>query len=159
MIAIIAAAAENGVIGAGNAMPWHIREDFKRFKAITTGHPVVMGRKTYESLGRPLPNRTNIVITRNRALAIEGCKVCGSLSEAIALCEGEEEIYIIGGGEIYRQAMKLADKIYLTRVCRTYEGDTSFPEIGPEWEEEFRERHERGESFEYPFEFIDYRRK
>lgn len=158
MISIIAAVAQNGVIGGGNAMLWHIREDFKRFKAITTGHPVIMGRKTYESLGRPLPNRTNIVITRNAALEIEGCKVVGSLDEALSLCSGEEEIFIIGGGEIYRQAMGVADKLYITLVHNSYEGDTRFPEIGSEWEEIFRERHERGETFEYPFEFIDYRR-
>ena len=158
MISIIAAVAENGVIGGGNSMLWHIKEDFKRFKAITTGHPVIMGRKTYESLGRPLPNRTNIVITRNAALEIEGCKVVGSLEEALSLCAGEEEIFIIGGGEIYRQAMGVADKLYITLVHNSYEGDTRFPEIGSEWEETFRDCHERGETFEYPFEFIDYRK-
>ena len=158
MVSIIVAIAQNGTIGDKNALLWHIKEDMRFFRTTTSGHAVIMGRKTFESLGRPLPNRTNIVITRNAALEIEGCKVVGSLDEALSLCSGEEEIFIIGGGEIYRQAMGVADKLYITLVHNSYEGDTRFPEIGSEWEEIFRERHERGETFEYPFEFIDYRR-
>ena len=156
MISIIAAVSENGIIGSGNAMPWHIKEDFKRFKTLTTGHPVIMGRKTFESLGRPLPNRTNIIVTRNKSFIINDCLTASSIEEAINMCNHEEEIFIIGGGEIYRQAMPMADKIYLTLIHKSFNGDTFFPEIDSGWREISREYHEKGESFEFPFEFIDY---
>ncbi len=158
MISIIAAVADNGTIGSANSMPWHIKEDFRRFKAITTGHPVVMGRKTFESLGRPLPNRTNVVVTRNRAYVAEGCIVAGSLQEAVGLFSREEEVFVIGGGEIYAQAMPLADKVYLTHIHHSYDGDTRFPALGEGWRKVFEEYHECGETFEYPFEFVDYER-
>ncbi|MCL2561297.1 MAG: dihydrofolate reductase [Rikenellaceae bacterium] len=160
MISIIAAVAENGVIGSGNAMPWHISEDFRRFKAITMGHPIVMGRKTFESLGRPLPGRTNVVITHDPAYGVpEGVLVIGSLDEAVALFSADEEVFIIGGGEIYRQAMSMADKLYITRVCAPFDGDTTFPEISAdEWRVVSCEAHERGEKFAHPFEFVDYTR-
>lgn len=160
MISIIAAVAANGVIGSGNAMPWHISEDFRRFKAITMGHPIVMGRKTFESLGRPLPGRTNVVVTRNPAYgAPEGVLVVGSLDEAMALFPADEEVFIIGGGEIYREAMSIADKLYITRVYAPFDGDTTFPYIpADEWRVVSREAHERGEKFPHPFEFVDYAR-
>ncbi len=159
MISIIVAIAQNNVIGGDNRLLWHIREDLQRFKRITTGHPVVMGRKTFESLGRPLPNRQNVVITRQKDFRAEGCTVVGSLDEAFALFDASEEVFVIGGAEIYRQALPLAAKLYLTHVEAEYKGDTFFPEINLQnWEEVARERHERGEQFEYPFEFIDYRR-
>ena len=123
MISIIVAVARNGVIGGGNTLLWHISEDLKRFKALTTGHPVVMGRKTFESLGRPLPNRTNVVVTRQH-IEIPGCTVAGSLEEALALFPAQEEVFVTGGGQIYAQALPLADRIYLTTVMRDYEGDT-----------------------------------
>lgn len=126
MISIIVAVAENGVIGNNNALLWHIREDLLHFKALTTGHPIVMGRKTYESLGRPLPNRINVVITRQE-LAIPGCTVVHSLDEALALFSPGEEVFIIGGAQIYAEALLLADRFYLTRVEHPYEGDTRFP--------------------------------
>lgn len=126
MISIIVAVARNGVIGGGNTLLWHISEDLKRFKALTTGHPVVMGRKTFESLGRPLPNRTNVVVTRQH-IEIPGCTVAGSLEEALALFPAQEEVFVTGGGQIYAQALPLADRIYLTTVMRDYEGDTRFP--------------------------------
>ena len=160
MISIIVAVAENGVIGSGNQMPWHISEDLKRFKAITTGHPVVMGRKTFESLGRPLPNRTNVVITRNPDYKAEGAEVVGSLEEAVAMFPASEEVFIIGGGEIYRQSMGIADRLYITRVARDFEGDTVFPDIDEsEWRITCREHHQNGEKFPHPFTFIDYQRK
>lgn len=182
MVSVIVAVARNGVIGAGNQLIWHIGEDLKRFKAITSGHPVVMGRKTFESLGRPLPNRTNVVVTRNagyspeKALAgtLGGALAAGtgatgassevavasSLEEAIAMFPPSEEIFIIGGGEIYRQAMPLADRFYPTVVEADYDGDTFYPEWNrDEWIEESRESHPRGEKFDKPFTFIDYRRK
>ena len=119
MVSIIVAVAENGVIGDKNTLLWHISEDLKHFKAVTTGHPVIMGRKTYESLGRPLPNRTNVVITRQQA-EIAGCTVAHSLGEALALFPGDDEVFVIGGAQIYAQALPLADRFYLTpRVGRS----------------------------------------
>ena len=156
-ISLIVAVAKNGVIGTGGTMPWRITEDFAHFKAVTLGHSVVMGRKTYESIGRPLPRRRNIVITRNAELSIEGCKMAPSLEAALAMCEGEEEVFVIGGGEIYRQAMPLADKLYITHVGIEVEGDTRFPDIDPTvWHEVCREDFERGKDFEHPFSFVDY---
>ena len=131
MISIIVAVAENGVIGDKNALLWHISEDLKHFKSVTTGHPVVMGRKTFESLGRPLPNRTNVVITRQR-LEIPGCTVVHSLEEAVMLFPKDEEVFVIGGAQIYAEALPLARRFYLTRVFRAYEGDTKFPRMGRE---------------------------
>lgn len=159
MISIIVAVASNGVIGGGNSLLWHISEDLQRFKRITSGHPVVMGRKTYESIGRPLPNRRNIVITRQEDYAPAGVEVVHSLQDALALFPSDEEVFITGGGEIYRQAMPLADRLYLTIVHCDYEGDTRFPEINEsEWERVSEEYHERGKDFEHPFEYIDYKR-
>jgi dihydrofolate reductase len=158
-ISLIVAVAQNGIIGTGGTMPWHITEDFAHFKAVTLGHSVVMGRKTYESIGRPLPRRRNIVITRNTELTIEGCEMASSLEGAIAMCEGEEEVFVIGGGEIYRQAMPLADKLYITHVGIEAEGDTRFPDIDPEvWHEVSREEFSHGSAFPHPFSFVDYER-
>ena len=160
MINIIAAVARNGIIGGDNSLLWHISEDLKRFKALTTGHPVIMGRKTWESLGRPLPGRTNVVISRNREFSAAGCLTAGSLGEALKLFAPDTELFIIGGGQIYAAAMPLADKIYLTLVDADYEGDTFFPAIPTgEWTEVSREHHERGEKYAHPFTFIDYVRR
>lgn len=158
MISIIVAIASNNTIGSANSMPWHLPEDFRHFKQVTMGKAVIMGRKTYESIGRPLPGRRNIVITRNTALHIEGCEMASSLDEAIALCNPTEENFIIGGGEIYRQAMPLADKLYITHIAAEFEGDTRFPTIGPEWKEIAREEFPCGEKFPHPFAFVDYER-
>ncbi|MEW5845706.1 MAG: dihydrofolate reductase [Bacteroidota bacterium] len=128
-LSIIVAIAENGVIGGGNELLWHIPEDLKRFKRITSGRSVVMGRKTFESIGKPLPNRRNIVITRNPEFRVEGIEVANSLNAALELTKTEDEVFIIGGGEIYRQALPLATKLYITRVHANYDGDTYFPEI------------------------------
>ncbi len=160
MISVIAAVAQGGVIGGGNRLLWHISEDLKRFKSITTGHPVVMGRKTWESLGRALPGRRNVVITRQADYRAEGAETVGSLSEAVALFAPEEEVFIIGGGDIYRQAMPLADRLYLTEVEVKYDGDTYFPDWSSEqWIEVLNERHERGEKFPGPFVFRDFVRR
>lgn len=160
MISIIAAIARGGVIGGGNTLLWHISEDLKRFKAITSSHPVLMGRKTFESLGRPLPNRTNVVITRDKSFTAEGCVTAGSLSEAIGMFDPAQEIFIIGGGQIYAQALPLADKLYITFVNASYEGDTFFPEIDETvWQKTLSEHHERGEKFTSPFEFTQWVRK
>ena len=158
---IIVAVAENGVIGGSNTLLWHISEDLRRFKQLTTGHPVIMGRKTYLSIGRPLPNRRNIVISRQTDLQIEGCEVFSSLETAIAACReaGAEQAFVIGGGEVYRQALPLADRIHYTRVCHPYEGDTTFPALDPaEWTLVSEERFERGEKYEYPYSFEVYER-
>lgn len=159
MISIIVAVAANGVIGDNNSLLWHISEDLRNFKRITSGHPVVMGRKTFESLGRPLPNRTNVVVSRT-VTEIEGCRVAASLDEAIAMFPEDEEVFIIGGAQIYAQALDAADKIYLTRVEHDYEGDTSFPEWdATRWRLTSREAFPRGEKYPYPFAFEEYERK
>lgn len=160
MVSVIVAVARNGAIGKENGLIWHISEDLKRFKALTSGHPVVMGRKTFESLGRPLPKRVNVVITRRTDFRAEGCLRAGSLEEAVGMFDPSEEIFIIGGGEIYAQAMPLADRLYLTEVEHDYEGDTFFPAWNRnEWVLQEEERHERGEKFEHPFVYRTFRRK
>lgn len=152
MISIIVAVASNGVIGCHNRLIWHISEDLKRFKTLTTAHPIVMGRKTYESIGRALPGRQNIVVSRQKGLKIEGVDVVGSIDQAFKIAPKGAEIFVIGGGEIYRQAMPLASKLYLTKVDQAPEGDTFFPEISAaEWREVGREVHEG-------FTFINYER-
>lgn len=134
-ITLIAAAAQNNALGKDNRMIWHLPDDFKRFKKLTTGHHIIMGRKTLESMNGPLPNRTNIVITRQPDYTYEGCTIAHSLDEALALSPENEEVFIIGGGEIYNQSIAKADKIELTRVNTTVEGDAFFPEIDTnEWE-------------------------
>ena len=158
MVSLIVAIAQNGVIGDKNALLWNIKEDMRRFRTTTTGHPVIMGRKTFESIGRPLPKRTNVVITRGD-VQFEGCVMAHSLEEAIAKFPAEEEVFIIGGAQIYAQALPLVDKLYLTIVHRDYEGDTSFPEIDySEWREISREEFDRGEEYEGAFTFIDLER-
>lgn len=140
-LSIIVAIASNGGIGKNNELLWHLKADLKHFKAITTGHTILMGRKTFESIGRPLPNRRNIVISSQNAFAIDGVEVFHSLEEALEAVKSEEEVFIIGGGEIYRQTMPLASKLYLTVVEREYEADTFFPEIDySQWKELSSER-------------------
>ena len=158
MVSIIVAIAKNGIIGDKNSLLWHISEDMRFFRETTSGHPVIMGRKTYDSLGRPLPKRTNVVISRTTK-HIEGCTVVGSLEEAIALFPKEEEVFIIGGAQIYALAMEVADRLYLTRVEHDYQGDTSFPEWDEsKWKLISRTSYERGEKYEYPFAFECYDR-
>lgn len=159
MVSIIVAIAQNGVIGDKNALLWHISEDLKNFKATTSGHPVVMGRKTFESLGRPLPNRTNVVITRQR-IEIPGCTVVHSLQEALALFPAEEEVFVIGGAQIYAQALEVADRFYLTRVFHDYEGDTSFPVWDESlWRLTASESFPCGANYPWPFAFETYQRR
>lgn len=159
MVSVIVAVAENGVIGDKNSLLWHISEDLRNFKRVTSGHPVIMGRKTFESLGRPLPNRKNVVITR-QDITIEGCEVVHSLDEALGLFSAEEEVFVIGGAQIYREAMPFADRFYLTRVHHSYQGDTSFPEWSEaDWILTESEHFERGEKYEYPFTIEVYNRR
>ena len=158
MLNIIAAVAENGVIGDNNSLLWHISEDLRNFKRITSGHPVIMGRKTFESLGRPLPNRTNVVITHGNML-FDGCTTVHSLDEAVAMFTADEEVFVIGGAQIYAQALPVADRFYLTRVGRAYEGDTIFPEWDEsQWRLVAQEHFDRGETFDAPFTFCLYER-
>ncbi len=132
MISIIVALAENRGIGKNNDLLWHIPEDLKRFKRITSGHPVVMGKRTYESLPRrPLPNRRNIVITDIIGELIAGCEMAYSIDDAIAKCHQDEENFIIGGASVYRQFLPVADRLYLTRVNKSFDADVFFPEIDP----------------------------
>lgn len=159
MISIIVAIAQNGIIGDKNSLLWHIKEDMRFFRTTTSGHAVIMGRKTFESLGsKPLPKRKNIVITRSD-LSFEGALTAHSLDEAIAMAEGDEETFIIGGAQIYRAALAVADRMYITRVEHDYQGDTSFPEVDySQWRLVSEERHERGEEYEWPFSFLTYDR-
>ena len=153
MVSIIVAIAQNGTIGDKNSLLWHIKEDMRFFRTTTSGHPVIMGRKTYESLGRPLPNRTNVVISRT-AEHIEGCTIARSLEEAIAMFPADEEVFIIGGAQIYALALEVADRFYLTRVEHDYEGDASFPAWDEsKWRLLSREAYEHGEKYPYPFAF------
>ncbi|MDG1253565.1 MAG: dihydrofolate reductase [Schleiferiaceae bacterium] len=142
MLTIIVAHDQNRLIGGGNALLWHLPEDLKRFKALTTGHPILMGRKTFESIGRPLPNRSNIVISRNPQWKHEGVLSAESLEEAIGMASMQDsEIFLIGGGELYRQGLPHADILEITEVEGQYEGDTWFPEYQENFTEVGRESH------------------
>jgi dihydrofolate reductase len=142
VLELVVAAAENDVIGRGNRLPWHLPSDLKHFKSLTTGKPVLMGRKTFESIGRPLPNRTNLVMSRGALFAPPGCSPVGSLEEACAAADAAP-LMVIGGGEIYRLCLPSADRIHLTLVhTQIPDGDTFFPDWrAPEWRELDRERH------------------
>jgi len=152
MIALIAAIAENNVIGQNNGLPWHFPEDFRHFKALTVGKNILMGRKTFESLGKPLPDRTNIVITRQTDYEVpEGVYVFPTIPEALAAFQ-EEDIMVIGGGEIYAQTISQADRLYITHIHESYTGDTKFPLIDPAiWQETEHDDHEQ-------FSFVTYTR-
>ncbi|MBP0724089.1 dihydrofolate reductase [Bacillus sp. RG28] len=134
MIAAIVAMAENRVIGKDNQLPWHISEELRYFKKVTTGHTILMGRKTYESIGRPLPNRKNVVVTRNKDYKAEGIEVIHHLSDYHP--EENEDVFIIGGAEIFKESMGILDTLYLTEIQKEIEGDTFFPEFSKEeWKE------------------------
>ncbi len=142
MISLIVAVSTNNVIGAGGDLPWRLSDDLKRFKAATMGKPIVMGRKTYESIGRPLPGRQNIVITRQSGFTAEGCDVVQSTAEAVEAAEGADEIMVIGGSQIYAAFLPLAERIYLTRVHTEVEGDVFFPPLKKdEWRESASENY------------------
>lgn len=158
-LSIIVAAAENGIIGHNNNLIWHLSSDLKHFKNITTGHTVIMGRKTFESMGKALPNRRNIVITANKAYTAPGCEIVPDIESALQLAAQEEEAFIIGGGTIYRAIWEKADKLYLTRVHTAPTGDISIPEVkASEWQEISREAQSADEKNEYDYTFLEYRR-
>lgn len=159
-LAIIVAAAENYAIGANNTLLWHLPNDMKWFRSHTTGCSVIMGRKTYESLGRPLPNRRNIVVTRQKGLTLEGCEVVESIDEALTLVAHEEVAFVIGGAEIYHQVWSRADILYLTVVHASFEGDVFIPEVDAQlWKQESREDHLADERHAYAYSFVTYSRK
>lgn len=164
-LAIIVAAAENGVIGRDNAMPWHLPGDLRHFKRVTMGKPIVMGRKTYESIGKPLPGRTSIVITRNPAFRAPGVEVVSSVEEALASGEriarrdGVAEVVVIGGAEIYAVALPLANRLYLTEIHASVEGDAALPPIDwTQWREVSRERHAAEPAERYAYSFVCFER-
>jgi dihydrofolate reductase len=162
MLSLIVAASSNNAIGKSNAMLWHLPEDFKFFKNTTWGMPIIMGRKTFEAIGRPLPGRTNIIITSNKDWQVEGVTASTSLEEAIQIAKttNAKEIFITGGGEIYKQSILIADKIYLTRVHTEIDGDTFFPVIDKSiWELDFEKNVEADERNIYDMSFQTWVRK
>jgi dihydrofolate reductase len=160
MITIIAAAGLNNELGKDNDLVWHLPDDFKRFKQLTTGHYIIMGRKTFESFPKPLPNRTHLVITRNKTYKKEGAVVVHSLDAALIKATSDPQPFIIGGGEIYKMGMEVADKVELTRVHGTFEADTFFPEIdATQWELISEVQHEKDERHNHAFTYETWTRK
>lgn len=156
-LSIIVATAEKGVIGKDNQLIWHLPEDLKMFRRLTTGHVIIMGRKTFESIGKPLPNRTSIIISRNIDYLVEGCIVVGSLEEAIEKAKEieTEEAFIIGGAQIYALALDMADTVYLTQVHHNFEGDAFFPVLDTNiWTETERKSFQPDEKHAYAFDFV-----
>lgn len=157
-LSLIVAFAKNKVIGINNSLPWHLPEDLKRFRTLTTGHHIIMGRKTYESLGRLLPGRTTVIVTRNKNYKLEGALIAHSLEAAVELCKNDTEAFVIGGAELYQDGLKLSNKLYITEVDLTVEGDAFFPafDLG-QWQETSREAHTSAQGL--PFNYITYSRK
>ena len=159
LLTLLFARARNGVIGAKGGLPWHLPEDLAYFKRTTMGHPIVMGRKTWESIGRPLPGRRSVVVTRNRDYVANGAEVVTSLDEALERCKGTDEIFVIGGAELYASALPRADRLLLTEIDADFEGDTFLPPPSrSEWKEARRERHDSTAERPFRFDFVDYRR-
>lgn len=157
MIIAIAAIGLNNELGKDNQLIWHLPNDFKRFKTLTTGHYIIMGRKTFESFPKPLPNRTHVIITRQKNYTAENCIVVDSLEKAIAICPKDVDVYVIGGGEIYKQSIEHIDKLEITRVYHSFEADTFFPEIDTAiWELVSEEFHPKDEKHAYDFCFQTY---
>ena len=160
MTILIAAVAENNALGKNNDLLWHLPNDFKRFKEVTSGHYIVMGRKTFESFPKPLPNRTHVIITRQKDFKHEGCIVVSDIEKAIAACPANEDIYIIGGGEIYTQSIHFADQLDITRVHHSFDADVYFPEINPDiWELTNETFHPKDENHLFDFTFQTFTRK
>lgn len=159
-ITMIAAAAENNALGKNNELVWHLPDDFKRFKTITSHHHIIMGRKTFETFPKLLPNRKHIVITRQKDYKSDGVEVFHSLEDALKFCSGENEVFIIGGGEIYKQALPHAHKIELTRVHDTFDADAFFPEINESnWNLINSEYHGKDDSHDYDFTYLTYKKR
>jgi len=159
IVSIIVAIGENHAIGKNNQLLWHMPNDLKHFKDVTSGRSIIMGRKTFDSVGKPLPRRRNIVVTR-QDITIPGCKVVKSIEAGLALCKDEDEVFIGGGAEIYKLAMHLTDRIYLTIIHKNFDADTFFPEIDKsEWKEVKREDFEPDEKNPLPYSFITLERR
>ena len=156
-LSLIVAIAKNRVIGVNNTLPWYLPEDLKRFRALTTGHHIIMGRKTYDSLGRLLPGRTTVIVTRNPDYKVEGAIVVHSLEAAIEACGDDNEAFLIGGAELYKDGLKLANKLYITEINAEYAGDAFFPELEMvEWRAGERETHQADNGL--GFSYITYQR-
>ena len=156
-ISLIAAIAHNRVIGLNNTLPWHLPEDLKRFRALTTGHHIIMGRKTYESLNRLLPDRTTVIVTRNPGYQVAGAIIANSLSEAVVACQPDEEVFLIGGAELYQEGLQLANKLYFTQIDADFEGDAFFPELDAStWHETLCEQHISAQGLR--FSYVTYQR-
>ncbi|MEE9349321.1 MAG: dihydrofolate reductase [Flavobacteriaceae bacterium] len=159
MITIIAAIANNNALGKDNQLIWHLSADLKRFKKLTTGHHIIMGRNTFESIGKPLPNRTTIIITRNKNYKQDGCIVVHSLEDALKAVKNDESPYIIGGAQIYKQAINLVDKLDITYVHHDFEADVFFPEIDLKiWKETHREKYNADTKNAYDYSFVSFSR-
>ena len=159
-LSLIAAMDENRLIGAGNQLPWHMPADLALFKRITMGKPIIMGRKTYESIGRPLPGRRNIVVSRDSNYQAPGCELCHGIEAALALCADDEEVMLIGGASLYEQAVVLSSCMYITRIHHRFNGDTWFPEFSEEhWRIEENQEFEADKSNPYSFSFVKYVRE
>ena len=144
--------SSNRVIGVNNALPCHLSEDLKHFQSLTTGHTIIMGRKTYESIGRPLPNRRNIVISRNMEASYEGAEVVHSIEDAFSISRNDNEVFVIGGSNIYEQALNLVDHLYITEIKKSFSGDAFFPEINKQiWAESSREDHITNDGLDFSF--------
>jgi dihydrofolate reductase len=160
IVTMVVAIGENNAIGKNNELLWYLPKDLRHFKTITSGHTVIMGRKTFESVGKPLPKRRNIIITRNTEFAVEGAEVVHTIEDALELCKADEEVFIIGGAEIYKMAMQHTDKIYLTVVHENFEADAFFPEIDWNlWTETAAEKHLPDEKNNLSFTFSTLERK
>lgn len=156
MLTLVVAMAQNRVIGRGNTLPWHLSNDLKRFRRLTLGKPVIMGRKTFESIGKPLPERRNLVLSHNPAYHAAGCEVVGSLTEALALCTAAPEVMLIGGAQVFAEGLPLAERIHLTLVQAEISGDVYFPALDTaDWQETGREAHLADARHDYPYTFID----
>ena len=156
-LSLIAAVDENNGIGKNNQLPWHLPADLKHFKNLTTGHPIIMGRNTFDSIGKALPNRKNIVVTRQKDLKIEGVEIVNSLDEAVMLCKNEDEVFIIGGSQIFDQSFPIANTLYLTRIHEVFDADTHFPGIDKNiWAEQDRAEHQPDEKNAFHYTFISY---
>ncbi|MBC7912851.1 MAG: dihydrofolate reductase [Pyrinomonadaceae bacterium] len=160
IISAVVVVDQNWGIGKSNQLLVHFPADLKRFKAITTGHSIIMGRKTFDSMGKALPNRRNIVVTRQADLNIPGTEITNSLSNALELCKHEQDVFIIGGAEIFKQALPILDKIYLTKIEKSFEADTFFPEIrSQEWEEIEKETFLPEEKTPFTYSFLTYKKR
>lgn len=159
-LSIIVAMASNRTIGLNNTLPWRCPEDLKHFKALTMGHHMIMGRKTFDSIGKALPGRTTIVVTRDKNLKIEECLIAHSLQDAITLCAGDDEVFIVGGADIYAQSLKLADTLYITEIQQAVEGDAHFPDFDKNvWVESSREMRSQATPQPLTYHFVTYRRR